>query len=72
MGTSKDILHDEINQKVNVINHIKTWLRGEVSDVRASSHEDDVDARELGILDGRLECAEGLLEQIQKWEEEDV
>ena len=69
MGTSKDILSDEINRKVTVINHIKTWLRGEISDVRANSHEDDVDARELGILDGRFECAENLLEQIQKWEE---
>ena len=69
MGTSKDILRDEINRKVTVINHIKTWLRGEVSDVRDNPHEDDVDARELGILDGRLECAENLLEQIQKWEE---
>jgi hypothetical protein len=71
MSTSKDILHDEINRKVTVINHIKTWLRGEVSDVRDNPHEDDVDARELGILDGRLECAENLLEQIQKWEERD-
>jgi hypothetical protein len=71
MSTSKDILHDEINRKVTVINHIKTLLRGEVSDVRDNPHEDDVDARELGILDGRLECAENLLEQIQKWEERD-
>jgi hypothetical protein len=71
MSTSKNILHDEINRKVTVINHIKTWLRGEVSDVRDNPHEDDVDARELGILDGRLECAENLLEQIQKWEERD-
>jgi hypothetical protein len=71
MSTSKDILNDEINRKVTVINHIKTWLRGEVSDVRDNPHEDDVDARELGILDGRLECAENLLEQIQKWEERD-
>ena len=70
MGTSKDILIDEINRKVNVINHIKTWLKGEISDAREQCHEDDVDSRELGILDGRYECAEGLLNEIEKWENE--
>ena len=70
MGTSKDILIDEINRKVNVINHIKTWLKGEISDVREQCHEDDVDSRELGILDGRYECAENLIEQIKKWEKD--
>lgn len=53
-----------------LISKIKVWLRGEISDVRSNPHDDDVDSRELGILDGRYECAEGLLEQIKKWEKE--
>ena len=52
------------------LSRVKVWLKGEVSDVRKQCHEDDVDARELGILDGRLECAENLLEQIEKWEKD--
>ena len=52
-----------------IINKIKVWLRGEISDVHSNPHNnDDVDSRELGILDGRYECAEGLLEQIKTWE----
>ena len=51
-------------------NKIKTWLRGEVSDVKLSHHDDEVDSRELGILDGRLECATNLLEQIEEWEKD--
>ena len=35
-----------------------------------SNDYDDIDSRELGILDGRYECAESLLEQIKKWENE--
>lgn len=71
MGTSKDILHDEINKKVNVINHIKTWLRAEIQDQMENCTDYQVDTSEESIVDGRLECAENLLEQIQKWEEEE-
>ena len=51
---------------------IKTWLRGEISDVRRShpTHDVEPDRHELGILDGRYECAQNLLEQIKKWEKE--
>ena len=34
-------------------------------------HLDNVDSRELGILDGRYECARGLITQIKKWENEE-
>ena len=57
-----------MNKGEPTINKIKVWLRGEISDVHSNPHNDDVDSRELGILDGRYECAEGLLEQIKSWE----
>ena len=63
-----DLANQLVAEKVKTINKIKTWLRGEISDVRSNDHDDDVDSRELGILDGRYECAESLLEQIKKWE----
>ena len=58
------------------INKIKVWLRGEISDVQSNPHNveetwnEDVDSRELGILDGRYECAEGLQTMIKQWEKE--
>jgi|TARA_R110000796_G_scaffold11617_1_gene39263 hypothetical protein len=64
-----DLANQLVAEKVNIINKIKVWLQRELSDVKDNCHEDDVDSRELGILDGRLECAENLLEQIKKWEE---
>tara|TARA_R100000700_G_C3152881_1_gene131042 strand:- start:786 stop:1130 length:345 start_codon:yes stop_codon:yes gene_type:complete len=60
------------NFRDSFITHkIITWLRGEISDVKSSHHDDEVDSRELGILDGRLECATNLLEQIEEWEKDD-
>lgn len=53
-----------------LVHKIKVWLRGEIQDVR-NNFEDDLDSRELGILDGRYECAESLIEQIKKWENEE-
>jgi hypothetical protein len=64
-------LREGLNKYVKLNGKIKTWLLGEISDAKDNYHGDDVDSRELGILDGRLECAENLLEQITKWEEED-
>ena len=65
-----DLADQLVTEKVDVINKIKVWLRGEISDVH-SNHDDDVDSRELGILDGRYECARGLITQIKKWENEE-
>ena len=66
-----DLADQLVNEKVDVINKIKVWLRGEISDVHSNPHDDNVDSRELGILDGRYECARGLITQIKKWENED-
>ena len=50
---------DDISNQI--IHEIKVWLKKEISDVHANPHDDDVASRELGILDGRYECARGLL-----------
>ena len=79
MGTSKDILRDEINKKVNVINQIKAWLVSEVNSYTELQSEISNGLKQGCVVEdicdqpeiffGRNECAEGLLEQIQKWEE---
>ena len=72
-GLYAQINHQKDNLSNQLINKIKVWLRGEISDVRSNPHDvfdGNVDSRELGILDGRYECAEGLTEQIKKWEKE--
>ena len=51
-----------------LVNKIKKWLKSEISDVHSNPNDDDVDSRELGILDGRYECARSLITQIKKWE----
>ena len=56
-----------------LVNKIKNWLIGEIEDViLIERHNSDLDGTEKGILDGRYECAEGLLEQIKKWENENA
>jgi len=56
------------NNQDKIIHEIKVWLRKEISDVWSNPHEDDVDSRELGILDGRYECARGLITYIKELE----
>ena len=62
-------LQEGLNKYVKLNGKIKTWLQGEISAVRKNPVYDEDDSRESGILDGRYECAENLLEQITKWEE---
>ena len=57
---------DDISNQI--IHEIKVWLKKEISDVHANPHDDDVDSRELGILDGRYECARGLITYIKQLE----
>ena len=60
-----------------VLNKVKKWLKEEVKD-----NQDVVDAKDNkeaeicsdgtdDIIYGRHECAEGLLNQIKKWEDEE-
>ena len=52
-----------------LVNKIKVWLRGELSQIKKNPIYEEDDSRESGILDGRYECAENLLKQITKWQE---
>ena len=49
---------------------IKKEISSEIKTYKSHSHEEDVDSRELGILDGRYEMALQLKNSIKKWEKE--
>jgi hypothetical protein len=60
-------LQSGLNKYVKLNGKVKAWLVEEIQDVR-NSKEFDLDSKEIGILDGRYECADNLLKQIEKWE----
>tara|TARA_R100001126_G_C4749873_1_gene112500 strand:+ start:288 stop:491 length:204 start_codon:yes stop_codon:yes gene_type:complete len=51
-----------------LIAKIKKEISSEISTYNSHSHEDDVDSRELGILDGRHEMAMQIKTLIKEWE----
>ena len=51
-----------------LIAKIKKEISSEINTYKSHSHEDDVDSRELGILDGRYEMAMQLKNLIKEWE----
>ena len=51
-----------------LVSKIKKWLQDEIASHWENQPDQDVDSREIGILDGRYECARGLITQIKKWE----
>ena len=53
-----------------LIDKVKEYCKGEVETAKENPTPNDVDSWEFGVFDGRLEFAEGLLEQINKWEKE--
>ena len=53
-----------------LINKIKTWLLEEISSWEEKVNASFESSYQDGLLDGRKELAENLLEQIKKWEEE--
>ena len=55
------------NQLIDVI---KKEISLEIDTYKSHNHEDDVDSRELGILDGRYEMAVQLNNLIKKWEQD--
>ena len=69
--TERDNLISAINQKDAFIEKIKSWLVSEVN-----HQQPIVDGTVIlsdgtdGICEGRHECAESLLNQIEKWENE--
>ncbi len=69
LETERNNLMSAINQKDAFINKIKSWLVSEVN-----HQQPIIDGKEIltdgtdGICEGRHECAESLLDQIEKWE----
>jgi hypothetical protein len=59
-----------MTKEQQIINKIKAWLQEELSEVINNPLYDDDDSRESAFLEGRHECAEGLLEQIKTWEKD--
>ena len=60
-----------------VLNKVKKWLKEEVKDNQDVADAKDNKEAEISsdgtddIIYGRHECAEGLLNQIKKWEDEE-
>ena len=60
-----------------VLNKVKKWLKEEVKDNQDVADAKDNKEAEIcsdctdDIIYGRHECAEGLLNQIKKWEDEE-
>ena len=55
-----------------VLDKVIDWLKGEVSlgmDLKLTETFKEI--HNDGAIDGRIECAEGLLEMIDKWKEEE-
>jgi hypothetical protein len=69
LHTERDNLMSAIDQKDDLINKIKSWLIDEVK-----YQQPIIDGEEIltdgtdDICEGRHECAEGLLNQIEEWE----
>ena len=59
-----------MTKEQQIINKIKAWLQGELSEVINNPLYEDDDSRESALLEGRYECAEGLLGQIKSWEKD--
>jgi len=59
--------NDLANQLIAMI---KKEISSEIKTYKSHSHEEDIDSRELGILDGRYEMALQLKNSIKKWERE--
>ena len=62
--------HNPDDLSNQLIAKIKKEISSEIRTYKSHSHEDDVDSRELGILDGRYEMAMQLKNLIKKWENE--
>ena len=64
----------ETERKVMLIKKIKAWLEDEVNQYEKYTFDDnhDVADEDVYLSKGRHECAEGLYNQIEKWENENV
>ena len=64
--------HEYYQRKVMLIKKIKAWLEHEVKENNKYTYDDynDFDDLDVYLFRGRSECASGLLNQIEKWENE--
>jgi hypothetical protein len=53
-----------------VLKKVKQWLEDEVKTFEDNPIDEGIESEEQGIFIGRAEMAEGLLEQIKQWENE--
>lgn len=69
LEVERDNLMSTIDQKDAFINKIKSWLVSEVNHQQPIVNGEEIltDGTD-GICEGRHECAESLLNQIEKWE----
>jgi hypothetical protein len=66
---NKRNLQSGLNKYVKLNGKLKTWLLEEISSWEEKVNASFESSYEDGLLDGRKELAENLLEQIKKWEE---
>jgi hypothetical protein len=52
-----------------VLKKVKEWLEDEVKTFEDNPIDEGIESEEQGIFIGRAEIAEGLLNQIEQWEE---
>ena len=62
-------LQSGLNKYVKLNGKLKTWLLEEISSWEEKVNASFESSYQDGLLDGRKELAENLLEQIKKWEE---
>ena len=53
-----------------VLKKVKEWLKDEITTFEDNPIDGSIESEEQGIFIGRAEMAEGLLEQIKQWENE--
>ena len=72
-----DTLRSQVWYLNDMLNNITDWLEGEIGEGQEVIDEYESGSRPKctdetdDIIEGRVECATSLLEQIKKWENED-
>ena len=54
-----------------VLKKVKEWLNDEIETFEDNPIDESIESEEQGIFIGRAEMAEGLLNQIEEWENND-
>lgn len=54
-----------------VLKKVKEWLNDEIETFEDNPIDESIESEEQGIFIGRAEMAEGLLNQIEEWENDD-